>query len=281
MSDHEYAVELQIKRNGSPRAKVAEDQHNTPTKDWTSFKFVLRGQEFIPYLIDSFDNQDPQGCLKVAGCKAAKIMSDADDKKFTFKLASETTAYVFNAHDSQTQETTIALLNFAAADKDWYNPFMPNYSEAAAARIRQLYYCFQAKKRAAALRALYPHIYLVSVNRVTQEADHKVFAYVSGLAVQNGSSQHSTEPVCVAATPEIKEDNAFHVGVVAYHTALSHLSVSVVDVKDKGKAQHASLGTVSPYGCSSNSSATVFTFTPELVFLPPFPLFSFDRCLCR
>lgn len=247
MSDQEYSVELQIKRNGSPRAKDAKDHQDTPLKEWTSFKFVLRGQEFIPYLIDSFDNQDPQGCLKVAGCKAAKIPSDAEDKKFTFKLASESTAYVFNAYDSKSQELTIALLNFAAANSDWFNPFVPNYSEAAAARIRQLYFSFRARKTAAALKTLYPHLYLVSVNRVVEESNQKVFAYVSGLVTQHAASHHTTLPVCIATTPEIRADSAYHVGVVAYHTALSHVSVSVVDAKDKGRPQQASLGIVSAH----------------------------------
>lgn len=251
MTERDYDVILQIKRNGTNRAKTATDSSNVPIKEWTSFKFVLRGQEFLPYSLNATDSADPQGCLKVAGCKATKLPVDQNDKerKFPFKLASETTAYVFNAHDTHSQETTIALLNFAARDSCWYNPFVPNFADQAASRIQGMFYAYQARKLVAAMQANYPHVYLVSINRVVESTQRKnLFGYVSGLVVDptNNSPQFKTTvPVCISSTPDIHLDEPFHVGVVAYDRALSHVSVSLVDSKDRGKDHQASLGIVS------------------------------------
>jgi hypothetical protein len=113
-----FQIHLEIKSNGSRLVG-----------GWAPFRFVLRDQEFVPYL--STGDDTPRGCLKIAGCKAVKLSTDSrEGKKYVFKLASDSTAYVFSARSEVVREKCIALLNFAAAHPTWFNPFsMSSYVE--------------------------------------------------------------------------------------------------------------------------------------------------------
>ena len=268
-SDQEYTINLEIKSNGSRLVS-----------GWTMFKFVLKGQEFVPYLIGSGDDLTPRGCLKICGCRAGKLPFDVNDGKlYTFKLASDTTAYVFNAANEISRERAITLLNFASSCPTWFNPysltsmielsedatevsnvfFSSLHAKVAARRIQSFFFAIRAKKRVARLVALYPDMYLVSVNKAENlaGANHKtdLFAYVSGLVVQQQKQQtandifnqphKTTVPVCMASTPPITSATAFHVAVASYSSALSFLSISLVNAADLGKAQQESQGIVS------------------------------------
>lgn len=260
-AEQEFCVNLEIKSNGSRLVS-----------GWTLFKFVLKGQEFVPYLLGAGDDHTPRGCLKIAGCQAAKLPFDVNDgKKYTFKLASDSTAYVFNASNEITRERVITLLNFASAVEQWYNPysltsivelsddvnevsrsfFSSLHAKVAAKRIQGFFFGIRSKKRVARMAALYPELYLVSVNKVDVTAGKKeLFAYVSGLVVKPAvhdifhQPHKTTVPVCMASTPHITSANAFHVAIASYDSALSYLSVSLFDVADVGKDQQESLGIV-------------------------------------
>lgn len=265
-ADQEFSVNLEIKSNGSRLAS-----------GWTMFKFVLKGQEFVPFLLGAGDDYTPRGCLKIAGCQAAKLPFDVNDgKKYTFKLASDSTAYVFNAANEITRERVITLLNFASSVPQWYNPysltsilelsddvnevsrvfFSSLHAKVAARRIQGFFFGIRSKKRVARLSALYPELYLVSVNKVDVVTGLKkeFFAYISGLVVKSAKEtpqdiffqpHKTTVPVCMSSTPHITSENGFHVAIASYDSALSYLSVALFDVADVGKSQQESLGIVS------------------------------------
>jgi hypothetical protein len=261
-SEAEYSTVLEIKSNGSRLAS-----------GWTTFLFVLKGQEFVPYMQN--DRTNPRGCLKIAGCQAAKLpFESSDGKKYTFKLASETTAYVFNASNEITRERMITLLNFAAAYPNWFNPysltatvelsedenevskmfFSSLHAKVAATRLQGFFFYIAARRRVSRLVAQYPELYLVSVNKIEDcERTSDLFAYVSGLVVKPDPSNvdifnqphKTTAPVCMASTPAITSATAFHVAIAAHSASLSYLSVSLFPVEEKNKPLQESLGIVS------------------------------------
>jgi hypothetical protein len=263
MSDvPEFTALLEIKSNGSRLVS-----------GWTSFVFVLTGQEFVPYLPG--DRTTPRGCLKVAGCQAAKLSPELSDrKKYAFKLASDSTAYVFSAGNEITRERVITLLNFASTTANWFNPysltatvelsddqqevskvfFSSLHAQVAARRVTGFFAGIRSKNRVARLLSQYPEIYLVSVNTVEGvETPKDVYAYVSGLVVKPdplkldifNQPHKTTTPVCTASTPQITTASAFHVAAAAHSGALSYLSVSLFPCEQKEMKEQESIGIVS------------------------------------
>mmetsp|Transcript_12040 Transcript_12040/g.26443 ORF Transcript_12040/g.26443 Transcript_12040/m.26443 type:complete len:349 (-) Transcript_12040:238-1284(-) len=260
-----FQINLEIKSNGSRLVG-----------GWAPFTFVLKDQEFVPYLAS--DDETPRGCLKIAGCKAVKLnTTGGEGKKFVFKLASESTAYVFNARSEVVREKCIALLNFAATHPQWFNPFslssyvdLPSdpaaltevlyssqYAIAQGERLKAYMYAVRARKRVRVLRAQMPELYVVSVTDVTgvpgMAEGRRVFAYVSGLVLmeEEGDSgdifeqqerHKTTKPVSIARTSEISGvpgSNTGHVALAASSSALSYISVTLVDMEEADKPSHA------------------------------------------
>jgi hypothetical protein len=203
--DCTYSCKLEIKSNGSRLVS-----------GWAAFRFVLSGQDFVPHSLNSKDNSMPRGCLKIAGCKATKIRSDAAEGKFfPFSLYNSTTAYLFNASNEVLRERIITLLNFASATPNWFDPynlgslielekdmflvskvfFSSPFAKEAAVRMQCLFHVNVAKRKYFRMLSQWPELNLVSVNKaegitgLPATSSGKIagkvelFAYVSGLVV--------------------------------------------------------------------------------------------------
>lgn len=261
----EYEVLLEIKSNGSRLVN-----------GWTLFRFVLKDQDFSPFVVG--ENDKPKGCLKIAGCKAVKMaLDDKDGKKFTFRLANDSTAYLFNAKNEASREKTITLLNFASICESWFNPYdMSSYvdlgeepsdlrkilynnahSELGIRKMQSFVNAYHARKRVARMFAQYPEVLLVSVNKAEHVTggSSDVFAYVSGLVVQDvfntddifSTAYKSTTPVCIARTPTLNTANGFHIALAGYSSSLSFLSITLVNNDDVSKSKQEPLGIVRLY----------------------------------
>jgi len=174
------------------------------------------------------------------------------------------------------------LINFAANHVNWFNPynltayielssdahevdksfFSSIHSEEVAKKIQAFFHAVKAKRRVARLlAAMYPELYLVSVNsanNVSGVSDNQgLFAYVSGLVIKptnndifSEQNEHKTTvPVCVARTPTLtttsaeagadaaagqanSQKTAHYVALAGHSAALSFLSVTLVNGDD-------------------------------------------------
>jgi len=217
-----YRVSLEIKRNGKqPTAAEAAS--------WTRFNFVVEKQMLIAYddsMVGSRRDDDdgdhqttppPKGMIDLVGCRAFKCDSSSfasQGKLFVFKLisigfsssssfssrkapsssssssSSSSCQYLFSAPSELLRERTVVILNFAAIDPYWFDPFcdltptgvdqrMPSSMTsivhtpaaiqvvAAAKIIISLFRIRVALSRRHALQSRLPSIYILQINEVT------------------------------------------------------------------------------------------------------------------
>lgn len=282
-----YRVNLEIKKNGKLPAAAAS---------WTRFNFVVEKQMLIAYDdsmmgsrrdVDDSDHQTPppKGMIDLVGCRAFKCDSSSfssQGKLFVFKLisvgpsssssssapsssSSSSCQYLFSAPSELLRERTVVILNFAAIDPYWFDPFydltptgvdqrMPSsltsivptpaaIQVVAAAKIISLFRMRVALSRRHALQSRLPSIFILQINEVTTS--------VGGGGTLSGSvrgliekKDRTTSSICIAniTIPTLPSSSSSSldskgrqpspaIALVTCDSAMTYLSLDVVKAK--------------------------------------------------
>lgn len=91
--------------------------------EWAAYRFILRKQTLATHMIGV--NEEPLGSLNIKGAHAELVRSN-EPNKYPFKLnIGKTSVFFFCADSEETREECIFMLNYAAADENWTDPFKP------------------------------------------------------------------------------------------------------------------------------------------------------------
>lgn len=290
-----YRVSLEIKQNGKQSTAAAA------AASWTRFNFVVEKQMLIAYDdsmvgsrrdVDDGDHQTPsppsppppKGMIDLVGCRAFKCDSSSSSfssqgKLFVFKLisvglssssssSSPSCQYLFSAPSELLRERTVVILNFAAIDPYWFDPFcdltpigvdqrMPSSMTsivhtpaaiqvvAAAKIIISLFRMRVALRRRHALQSRLPSIYILQINEVTTSVGGGGRGTLSGSVRGLIAKKDRITSICIAniIIPTLPSSSSSMdskgrqpppaIALVTCDSAMTYLSLDVI----KGKKQ--------------------------------------------
>ena len=103
--------------------EIKAQEHGELQGAWTAYRFVLKKQTFSPYMIGV--DESPLGSLNVKGAHAEILPTSPDHpQKFPFRLnVGKNSVFFFCADSEESREECIFMLNYAAADEYWTDPF--------------------------------------------------------------------------------------------------------------------------------------------------------------
>ena len=289
-----YRVSLEIKQNGKkPTADTAAS--------WTRFNFVVEKQMLIAYddsMVESRRDVDdgdhhtspsppsppppPKGMIDLVGCRAFKCDSSSSfssqGKLFVFKLisvglsssssssSSPSCQYLFSAPSELLRERTVVILNFAAIDPYWFDPFcdltpigvdqrMPSSMTsivhtpaaiqvvAAAKIIISLFRMRVALRRRHALQSRLPSIYILQINEVTTSVGGGGRGTLSGSVRGLIAKKDRITSICIAniIIPTLPSSSSSMdskgrqpppaIALVTCDSAMTYLSLDVIKAK--------------------------------------------------